>query len=401
VDARLVRVILAERAIAYALVDRQLVITEVGGALSASCGLDESCVGASLLGQVPELIGSEEVLGLMLDGELAAFELARLNRERDTGETGYVDYVDYVDVVELPQHDSTGQIVGLIHLVQNVSESGALEQELTQRRNELQLLQRQLHQRNLELAASNTELRRLDELKTQFIAVASHELRNPLTSILGYVEMFLDGDLGPLSDVQREYLDVVFGSGQRLLAVCNDLLDVTRIEAGRIDLVLVPLDLGALVGRVLAEYRPQQEARSLQLDLYVAPALPAALCDEMRAAQVVANLVSNACKYTLEGGQIWVRVEAAQEEGFLEVSVADTGIGIPAADQSRLYSRFYRTEGARTSVAGGTGLGLYVTRSLVELHGGRIWLESEEGVGSTFHVTLPIAEGGPSCLCEV
>jgi signal transduction histidine kinase len=388
-DDLLVRAILAERAIAYALVDRRLAVTEVGGALAAFPDLDESKVGASLVDLVPELIGSEEVLALILDGELPNFKLERLNRERAGGETYYVD------LIELPRRDPSGQVVGLVHMVQDVTETGRLEQALTQRRNELALLQGQLRRSNMVLAAANTELRRLDELKTQFISVASHELRNPLTSILGYVEMFLDEDFGPLSDEQREYLNVVWGAGRRLLEITDDLLDVTRIEAGRLDLVLVPLDLGALVGRVVAEHRPQQEAKSQQLELYLAPGLPAALCDEVRTAQVVANLLSNACKYTPEGGQIRVRVEPAPDEGFLMVSVADTGMGISAEDQPKLFNRFYRTAGARSSGTGGTGLGLYVTRSLVELQGGRIWLESEVGRGSTFYVTLAQADGGP------
>jgi signal transduction histidine kinase len=284
--------------------------------------------------------------------------------------------------------------VGLVHLVQDVTETGTLEQELTQRRNELQLAQARLRQSNLELAAANAELRHLDELKTQFVSVAAHELRNPLTGILGYVEMFLDEEFGPLLDGQREHMDLVFGSGRRLLEITNDLLDVTRIETGRIELVLVPVDLAALVSRVVAEYRPQMEGKGQELDLYAAPGLPAGLCDRRRAEQVVGNLISNACKYTGEGGRIRVRVEPAQDQGFVQVSVADTGPGISAEDQPKLFSRFYRTEGARLSGTGGTGLGLFVTRSLVELHGGRICLESEVGVGSTFYVTFVIAEGG-------
>ena len=193
-DAILARTILTERAIAYALVNRNLRITEVGGALSAFDDLDESCVGVLLPDLVPELIGSEEVLALVLKGVMPSFELAKLNRENSEGETYYVD------IVELPQQDSEGRIVGLVHLVQDVTETGTLEQQLTQQRNELHLLQSKLRRSNLELAAANTELRRLDELKTQFVSVAAHELRNPLTSILGYVEMFLDDDFGPLSD---------------------------------------------------------------------------------------------------------------------------------------------------------------------------------------------------------
>jgi signal transduction histidine kinase len=379
--------IVEERKIAYAVVDRDLNVVKVGGAVSAFDDLDRSCVGLSLLDLVPEFVGSEMLLADILDGELPQFQLAKVNRETAAGETYYVD------LTELPYVDASGQIAGLIHLVQDVTETGTLEQEITQQRNELHLLQRELRQRNLELAAANAELRRLDDLKSQFVSVAAHELRNPLTAILGYVEMFLDEDFGPLSGEQSEYLGIVYGAGRRLLAITNDLLDVTRIEAGRIDLVLQPIDLGALVGRVVAEYGVQREGKAQQLDLHVAPNLPAALCDETRASQVIGNLVSNAIKYTGEGGQISVRVDRAEERGFLLTSVVDTGMGISAEDQKKLFSRFYRTEGARLSGTGGTGLGLYVTRSLVELHGGRVWLESEVDKGSTFYVTFVAADG--------
>jgi signal transduction histidine kinase len=386
-DPTIAQRLFEERKIAYALVDRDLVVVKVGGAVSAFEDLGETCVGLSLLDLVPEFIGSEMLLAEIMGGGLPQFQLAKINRETAAGETYYVD------LTELPYLDASGRIAGLVHLVQDVTETGTLEQELTQQRNELHLLQRELRQRNLELAAANAELRRLDDLKSQFVSVAAHELRNPLTAILGYVEMFLDEDFGPLLDKQSEYLGIVYGAGRRLLAITNDLLDVTRIEAGRIDLVLQPTDLGALVGRVVAEYNVQREEKAQQLDLYVAPDLPAALCDEVRASQVAGNLVSNAIKYTDQEGQISVRVDRAEEHGFLLISVVDTGMGISAEDQEKLFSRFFRTEGARMSGIGGTGLGLYVTRSLVEMHGGRIWLESEVDKGSTFYVTFVVADG--------
>ena len=379
--------IVEERKIAYALVDRDLNVVKVGGAVSAFDDLDASCVGLPLLDLVPEFVGSDDLLSDILEGGLPQFQLAKVNRETAAGQTYYVD------LTELPYVDASGQIAGLIHLVQDVTETGTLEQEITQQRNELHLLQRELRQRNVELAAANTELRRLDELKSQFVSVAAHELRNPLTAILGYVELLLDEGFGPLLDQQREFVGIVHRAGRRLLDITNDLLDVTRIEVGRIELVLQPTDLGALVSRVIAEYNVQREEKAQQLDLHVVPDLPAGLCDETRTAQVVGNLFSNAVKYTGEGGQITVRVDRAAQEGYLLVSVADTGMGISAEDQTKLFSRFFRTDGARTSGVGGTGLGLYVTRSLVELHGGRIRLESEVGKGSTFYVTFAVADG--------
>jgi signal transduction histidine kinase len=269
---------------------------------------------------------------------------------------------------------------------------GRLEQRLTQQRNDLRLLQEQLTRQNLELAAANAELRRLDEIKSQFVSVAAHELRSPLSSIIGYVEILLDRDAGPLTDHQREFLETVQRSGHRLLTITNNLLDVNRIETGRVELLLEPTDLSALAASVAAELAPQLEARAQRLALSAAPGLPPVWCDEVRAAQILGNLLSNASKYTPDGGMITVRVEPAGEEGFLQVAVADDGVGISPEDQTRLFNRFFRAGSGSSTGASGTGLGLYITRSLVELHGGHIWFESELDKGSTFFVTFPIAE---------
>ena len=267
-----------------------------------------------------------------------------------------------------------------------------MQQQLSQHRNELRLAQEQLARQNLDLAAANAELRRLDELKSNFVAVAAHELRSPLAVIQGYVEMLADEDVGPLSEGQRVYLGAIQKSTQRLLHITSSLLDVTRIEAGRMDLVLQPTDLPALVWAAAAEFQTQLTAKRQCLTLHHAPALPPALCDPTRASQIVGNLVSNAIKYTPEQGHIRIAVQAAAEEGFLQVSVADDGIGIASGDQDKLFDRFFRAASAAQIGVGGTGLGLYITRSLVELHGGRIWVSSEPGTGSTFYVTFPIAD---------
>jgi signal transduction histidine kinase len=175
------------------------------------------------------------------------------------------------------------------------------------------------------------------------------------------------------------------------LHLTNSLLDVTRIEAGRVDLVLQPTDLPALVWTAAAEFQPQLTGKRQVLTLHHAPALPPALCDPTRTAQIVSNLISNAIKYTPEQGHISIAVQAAAEEGFLQVSVTDDGVGIAPEDQAKLFKRFFRAANVIQTRAGGTGLGLYIARALVELHGGRIWLSSEPGKGSTFYVTLPIA----------
>jgi signal transduction histidine kinase len=295
-------------------------------------------------------------------------------------------------MVALPHRDQTGQIAGILHVIQDVTEMGMVDRQLAQSRNELRLLQDQLTRQNAELAAANVELRRLDELKSAFVSVAAHELRTPLAPIRGYVEVLLDEDVGRLNDDQRAYLETVERSARRLLTLTGNLLDVTRIEAGRVELVLQPTDLSALVKAVAVEYGRQFEGRAQQFTLLLPSDLPPALCDEARAAQIIGNLLSNASKYTPQGGQIVVTVRPAEEDGFIEVSVADNGVGIPVEDQPKLFDRFFRAKSAVLTRASGAGLGLYIVRSLIELHGGRIWFESELGKGSTFYVTFPIAD---------
>jgi PAS domain S-box-containing protein len=384
-DPTIAQLILQDRKIAYAVTDHSLNVVEVSGAVSIFNQGHQTWLGRSLLELVPELVGSEDTLADILVGELPRSQLAWVNREADDGQTIYLTMVD------LPHRDRSGRITGLVHVVQDTTVTGTLEQQLTHHRNELRLLRDKLTQQNLELVAANAELQRLDELKSQFVSVAAHELRTPLSSIMGYVEMLLDNDVGPLTDQQGQYLGIVERSARRLLAITNNLLDVTRIETGRIEVVLEPKDLPALMESVAAELGPQLETRNQRLTLRAPPDLPAAWCDETRTAQIIGNLMSNASKYTPHGGLITTSVAPSEEEGFLELSVTDNGVGISAEDQDKLFTRFFRAGSASMTQASGTGLGLYITRSLVEQHGGRIWFESELNHGSTFHVTFPIA----------
>jgi signal transduction histidine kinase len=253
-------------------------------------------------------------------------------------------------------------------------------------------LQEQLTLANQELAAANAELQRLDMLKSIFVSVAAHELRSPLASILGFLEVVLDEEPGALNTEQREYLDIIRGSTQRLLDIAKGLLDATRIEAGRIELVLQPTDLRSLLESVVAEFEPQLVAKAQRLVLHATPRLPAVLCDQTRAAQIVGNLLDNASKYTPRRGRIRIDLAPAEEEGFVQVSVADNGVGISAPDQAKVFQRFFRAESGLSTRVHGAGMGLYITRSLVEMHGGRIWFESTLDRGSTFHVTFPVAD---------
>jgi signal transduction histidine kinase len=377
--------LLLDRKVAYALADLQLQVTEVGGEISVLDKDPAAWLGRSLLDLVPELMGCEPALADVLSGDLPRFELSWINREMPDGQTSYLM------MVSLPQRDEEGRIVGLLHMVKDTTETGLLGQRLSQRQNELRLVQDELARQNLRLTAANAELRRLDDLKSTFVSVAAHELRSPLTAALGYIEALLNEDVGPVTPGQRKYLETVRANAGRILHTTSSLLDVTRIEAGRVELALGPLDLADLVRSVATEFKAEVESKAQHLTLNKAPDLPLARCDSARAMQIVGNLLSNAIKYSPRKGHIRINLDLAHSEGFLLLSIGDDGVGIDPGDQDKLFRRFFRATSAIEAGVNGAGLGLYITRSLVELHGGQIWFESELGKGSTFYVTFPIA----------
>lgn len=385
-DANTAQLILQDRKIVYFITDRKLRVIEVSGNAQILRQGYYNALGHSLLELVPELVGREAVLAELLAGQTPRFELAGVSRLFEA------DQIAHLKMVDLPYRDVSGHILGLIHLVQDMTDLGQGEQRVTQQRNELELLRDELNQQSQKLAAAQAELQMLDEMKSGFVAIAAHELRSPLTAITGYLELLLDDGADYLTDLQRDYLNIMRDSAQHLLSITNDLLDLTRIEAGRVELALQPTDLVALIERVACKFTSQIEAKAQRLTLQVLSDLPAALCDSTRTAQVFGNLINNASKYTPEGGSIVVRLEYAAEEGFLLVAVQDDGVGISAPEQNRLFERFFRARSAAVTGAGGAGIGLYIARSLVELHGGRIWVESEVGHGAAFYVTFPIAD---------
>ncbi|MEJ7750234.1 MAG: ATP-binding protein [Thermoleophilaceae bacterium] len=226
-----------------------------------------------------------------------------------------------------------------------------------------------------------TERARLDRIKSDFVATASHELRSPLTSIKGFVELLERSD--SLGDREREFVGVILQSTDRLVDLVNDLLDVARLEAGRMEVHPRLFDLAELVREVAALMDPRVEAKDQQLELDLPPSLPRALADPVRVRQIVTNLISNAHQYTAEGGMITVVADQATPQ--LELTVSDTGRGMSAEDLESVFDRFVRRDDGGT----GTGLGLSIVRSLVELQGGTIEVSSEVGEGTTFTVRLP------------
>ena len=235
-----------------------------------------------------------------------------------------------------------------------------------------------------QLLRQNERLREADRLKDEFVALISHDLRTPLTSIMGYLELVLDDD--NLTEEQRGFLNVADRSADRLLRLVNDLLFVARFEAGELELRPTELDLAAVVRQSVEESGPRAAAGGVELTCE-AGAVSAVQADKGRMFQLVENLVSNAIKFTPEGGE--VRVSVTPVNGVVRLEVADTGIGIASGEQERLFERFFRASTASEHQIPGTGLGLYITRAIVEAHGGSIAVRSDPGEGTSFCVELP------------
>jgi len=264
----------------------------------------------------------------------------------------------------------------------------------------LQEAQKQLDakvaERTAALQTSNLELARSSQAKSEFLARMSHDLRQPLNAIVGFTDLLLMAEGEPLSAKQRRHLGHVANASRQLLGLINDLLDLSRVESGRMEIHPEPCDVAALLEETLALFRTQTQNGRLSLVLEIASPLSRLLADRVRVQQVLHNLLSNAFKFTPEGGLITV---TAKQVGLqLEVAVRDTGVGIPLEDQQRIFEA-YEQAGPKEGQQKGVGLGLAIARRLVELHGGRIWVESAPGHGSTFTFRLPgacQAETGPA-----
>jgi PAS domain S-box-containing protein len=232
----------------------------------------------------------------------------------------------------------------------------------------------------------------VDRLKSEFVATVSHELRTPMTSIKGYVDILLMGAAGELSDQQTQFLQIVKNNAERLAILVNDLLDVSQIEAGRLRMTMHPVNLEELLDHAIEDLQRHTagDSQNITVSKDIQPGLPRVLVDGERIRRVVDNLLGNAYQYNLQNGSIVVRMHA--EGGMVQVDVKDTGVGIHPNDQERVFERFFRGENPLTLGVAGTGLGLPIVKSLVEMHGGRIWLESAgaPGQGCTFSFTLPV-----------
>jgi signal transduction histidine kinase len=237
------------------------------------------------------------------------------------------------------------------------------------------------------LQALNLQIEAASTAKSQFLANMSHEFRTPLNAIIGFTEVLQDQIPGPLNAEQLEYLGDVHNAGQLLLRLINDVLDLAKVEAGRLELFYETFPIAQTVREAVTALRGAAEKKGITLHLNLPPDLGLITADQIRLKQILFNLLSNAVKFTDHGG---VSVTAAIEDGQLHLAIADTGIGIRAEDMQRIFVEFSQVDASHARRHEGTGLGLALSKRLVETHGGRIWLESQFGTGSEFHVLLPL-----------
>ncbi|HZU32980.1 MAG TPA: PAS domain-containing sensor histidine kinase [Candidatus Angelobacter sp.] len=250
----------------------------------------------------------------------------------------------------------------------------------------------ELTAKNEQLEARNLEIEQANRLKDEFLASMSHELRTPLHTIIGFSELLTEQLEGPLNEKQHRFIGHILQDARHLLNLINEVLDISKIESGRLELKREIFDFGHCVEEVLAGLRPQAASKNIMLE-NKSSSQTTLYADRMRVKEILYNLLSNAVKFTPEGGTVWV--ESTHDVESLRVSVCDTGIGIAKEEQLAIFDKFYQIRDSRKVVREGTGLGLSITKHLVELHGGTICIESQLGQGSRFMLTFPLRNSHP------
>ncbi|HXV97435.1 MAG TPA: ATP-binding protein [Anaerolineae bacterium] len=252
-------------------------------------------------------------------------------------------------------------------------------------------LQEELAQTKRELAEAKRQLHEADKLKSEFIATVSHELRTPLNSIIGFAKLLLKQKIGPLNQIQQTDISVIYDSAQHLLSLVNDILDLSKIEAGKIRLDAEWFSIEEIIVGVMASTYILIEDKPIELKEEIEPNLPQVFVDRGRIRQVVINILSNAAKFTDEGSiTMQVRKITKNEQEFICFSVKDTGIGIATEDMDKVFEAFRQIDSSIARRAEGTGLGMPISYRLVTLHGGDLWVESQAEQGSTFSFTIPL-----------
>ncbi|MEK7167524.1 MAG: HAMP domain-containing sensor histidine kinase [Patescibacteria group bacterium] len=257
------------------------------------------------------------------------------------------------------------------------------------RREEVERLAKKLQKATNDLKAANKELQRLDEAKSEFLSIASHQLRTPLTIIKGYISMMVEGSYGSISNKVKENLGKMYIASERLISLVETLLNISRIEAGRLEFNLQPTDFSEVVGSIVEDFQQKAKEKNLKLGFYPEKNLPKVMTDGEKIKEVISNFLDNSIKYTEKGE---VTVSLHQESQSVVFSCQDTGRGVEPEDLPRLFNKFVRGKGMMQIHTEGTGLGLYFGRMVIENMGGRIWAESPgKNQGSKFSFSLPLA----------
>ncbi len=283
--------------------------------------------------------------------------------------------------------DEAGEPAAMDGVMRDVTERIILQQQIQEHADHLERLARELEVKNRELLIQNERVLEANRLKSQFLANMSHELRTPMNAIIGFTELVLEDARGVLSSRQEDNLRKVSKNSSQLLNLINDILDLSKIEAGRMDVVPERVDLADVVEAAWTTVHPLLKGKELEVETLLGPSVPLLVTDKNKLRQVLVNLLSNAIKFTPGGS---VRLTANAHDGRLELRVIDTGIGIADEDREIIFNEFLQIDGTSTREVGGTGLGLAITKELVGLLGGTITVESTPGKGSTFIVDLPV-----------
>jgi PAS domain S-box-containing protein len=333
---------------------------------------------------IPETIGHEvrAIFEKLMAGEIGPVEYRENPIATKTGEERMIAWHNTVLT------DDAGNIVGTLSSGEDITERKRGEKELSQYREHLEEL---VAERTAELAGAKEKAEEADRLKSAFLATMSHELRTPLNSIIGFTGILLQGLAGPLNEEQQKQLGMVRDSARHLLNLINDVLDISKIEAGELEIERKAFDMRGAIEKMVRTLSPQAEKKGLGLVAEVAPEVGGIVSDRRRVEQVLINLVNNAIKFTEKGE---VRVECHVDDGQLVTRVIDTGIGIKTEDVGKIFETFQQIDTGFSRRHEGTGLGLSISRKLVEMLGGEISVESEWGRGSTFTFTLPMKARG-------
>jgi PAS domain S-box-containing protein len=349
---------------------------------------------AELIGLKVELLVPERLRGAHI-GHRTSYAAHPVRRPMGAGLDLYAlrkDGTEFAVDINLSPLAGAGE-GQVLCVIRDVSERRAAEEKI-------QILNQNLGRRSAELAAANAEMslrnrevERANRLKSEFLASMSHELRTPLNTILGFSELIAEESSGALNEKQKRFVSHIQRDAAHLLELINDILDLSKIEAGRLELHIEAFPMAVAVAEVLTSVRPLAAVKSLTLDSDLDTVL-VLQADRVRFKEILYNLFSNAIKFTPAGGRVWI--ESSVEDSAVHLVVGDTGIGIAPEDQEAIFESFRQASATTKGVREGTGLGLAITRRLVEHHGGKIWVESEPSRGSRFHLTLPLTTSGIS-----